>query len=290
MNGTHTFGRRTFDFTRQVAVMAIVNRTPDSFFDHGATFALDAAVAAVDRALAEGADWLDVGGVKAGPGEEVTEAQECERVLPVIAAARARTSAVISVDTFRPGVAERALSAGADVINDISGLRDPAMADVAAAAGAGLVVAHNPGPPRAVVDPPDYPDVVAAVTAFLKERTAVALDRGVAPERLIVDPAHDFQKHTYHSLEVTRRLDELAALGYPVLAALSNKDFVGEALDLGITERLEGSLAAAVVSVLNGARILRVHAVKPTVRAVRMVEAIMGWRPPAAARRGLPQD
>jgi dihydropteroate synthase len=284
----HVFGRRSFDFSQQVAVMAIVNRTPDSFYDRGATFPLDAALAAVDRALAQGADWLDVGGVKAGPGEEVTEEQECRRVLPVIEAARARTSAVISVDTVRVGVAERALAAGADVINDISGLRDAGMADLAAATGAGLVVAHNPGPLRARVAAPDYGDVVTEVIAFLKERTELALDRGVSPGQLIVDPAHDLSKHTYHSLELTRRLGELTALGYPVLAALSNKDFIGETLGVGITERLEGSLAAAVVSVLNGARILRVHEVGPTVRAIRMAEAILGWREPVAARRGLP--
>lgn len=286
MTGLHTFGRRTFDFSRQVAVMAIVNRTPDSFFDRGATFALDAAVAAAERALAEGADWLDVGGVRADPGVEVTEAQECERVLPVIAAVRERTEAVISVDTFRPGVAKLALAAGADVINDTSGLHDPTMADVAAATGAGLVVAHNLGAPRVPGDPPAYGDVVAEVRGFLEERTALARARGVAADRLIVDPAHDFRKSTYHSLEITRRLGELAGFGYPLMVALSNKRFVGETLDLPVTERLEGSLAAAVTSVLNGARILRVHAVQPTVRAVRMVESILAWRPPAAPTSG----
>src|SRR6266511_2282960 len=248
-----TFGRRTFDFSRAAAVMAIINRTPDSFYDRGADFALDAALATADRALAEGADWLDVGGVKAGPGPEVDETEELERVLPVVEALRPRTDAVISVDTFRSGVARRVLAAGADVVNDPSGLHDPELATVTAEQGGALVVTHTGGP----------------------------------AERIIVDPGHDFHKNTYHSLELTRRLGELTELGYPVLVALSNKDFIGETLDVPLELRVEGSLAAAVVSVLNGASIVRVHEVGPTVRALRMTEAIIGRRPPATARRGL---
>jgi dihydropteroate synthase len=282
-----TFGRRTFDFGRRVAVMAILNRTPDSFYDRGATFGFDAAVAAGERALAEGADWLDVGGVKAGPGRPVSEAEELDRVLPVIEALRGRTDAVISVDTFRPGVAARALAAGADVVNDPSGLHDPRVAEVAAEAGAGLVVMHTAGPPRTRPHRPAYADVVAEVRAFLADRVAVARQRGVPSERLIVDPGHDFHKNTFHSLELTRRLDELADLGHPLLVACSNKDFVGETLDLPLDQRVEGSLAAAVVAVLKGASIVRVHQVQATVRAVRMTEAILGRRPPAATRRGL---
>jgi dihydropteroate synthase len=282
-----TFGRRTFDFGREVAVMAIVNRTPDSFYDRGATFGFGAAVAAAERALAEGADWLDVGGVKAGPGPFVSEAEELGRVLPLIEAVRERTDAVVSVDTFRAGVARRALAAGADVVNDPSGLHDPAVAEAAAAAGAGLVVMHTGGPPRTRPHRAAYEDVVAEVRAFLLDRAALARRHGVPADRLIVDPGHDFHKNTFHSLELTRRLDELAGLGYPLLVALSNKDFVGEALDVPLDGRLEGSLAAAVVSVLKGANLVRVHQVGPTVRAVRMTEAILGRRSPAVTRRGL---
>jgi dihydropteroate synthase len=282
-----TFGRRTFDFSNEVAVMAIINRTPDSFYDRGATFALEDALAAADRALAEGADWLDVGGVKAGPGREVSEADELDRVLPVIEALRARSDAVISVDTFRSGVARRALAAGADVVNDPSGLHDPKLAEVAGEAGAGLVVMHTGGPPRTRPHRPAYRDVVAEVGAFLADRAEQARRAGVAAERIVVDPGHDFHKNTYHSLELTRRLRELTGLGYPVLVALSNKDFIGETLAAPLDQRLEGSLAAAVVSVLNGASIVRVHEVAPTVRALRMTEAILGRRPPATARRGL---
>ena len=282
-----TFGRRTFDFARRVAVMAILNRTPDSFYDRGANFGFEDALAAGERALAEGADWLDVGGVKAGPGPPVSEADELDRVVPLVEALRERTDAVISVDTFRAEVARRALAAGADVVNDPSGLRDPLVAEVAAGAGAGLVVMHTGGPPRTRPHRPAYADVVAEVRAFLADRVALARQRGVPAERLIVDPGHDFHKNTFHSLELTRRLAELADLGYPLLVALSNKDFVGETLDVPLDQRLEGSLAAAAFAVVAGASIVRVHEVQPTVRVVRMTEAILGRRPPAATRRGL---
>lgn len=282
-----TFGRRTFDFSREVAVMAIINRTPDSFYDRGVNFALDAALAAADRALAEGADWLDIGGVKGGPGPEVDEAEELRRVLPVVEALRPRTDAVISVDTFRAKVARRMLTAGVDVINDPSGLHDPEVATATAEAGGALVVMHTGGPPRTRPHRIAYRDVVTDVRTFLAARARVALERGMPAERIVVDPGHDFHKNTYHSLELTRRLRELTTLGYPVLVALSNKDFIGETLDAPLELRLEGSLAAAVVSVMNGASIVRVHEVAPTVRALRMTEAIIGRRPPAVAIRGL---
>ena len=282
-----SIGRRVFDFDRQVAVMAVLNRTPDSFSDKGATWALDKALDHADRALEAGADWLDLGGVKAGPGAEVTEAEELRRVLPLLEALRDRTDAVVSVDTFRPGVARRALAAGADAVNDPSGLRDPGLAEAVADAGATLVVMHTGGPPRTRPYRPAYADVVAEVAGFLGDRAAVARAHGVSPERLVIDPGYDFHKNTFHSLELLRRLDELPALGYPILVALSNKDFVGETLDLPVDERVEGSLAAAVVAVTKGARIIRVHQVEATVRAVRMTEAILGWRRPAATRRGL---
>jgi dihydropteroate synthase len=282
-----TYGRRTFDFARRVAVMAILNRTPDSFYDRGAAFGFEAALAAADRALAEGADWLDVGGVKAGPGPPVSEAEELDRVVPLVEALRGRTDAVVSVDTVRPGVARRALAAGADVVNDPSGLRDPAVAEAAAEAGAGLVVMHTAGPPRTRPHRPAYADVVAEVRAFLTDRAALARRHGVAADRLIVDPGHDFHKNTFHSLELTRRLGELTDLGHPLLVAVSNKDFVGETLGVPLDQRLEGSLAAVAYAVTAGASIVRVHQVRPTVRVVRMTEAILGRRPPAVTRRGL---
>ncbi len=282
-----TIGSRTFDFTRQVAVMAVVNRTPDSFSDQGRTFALDKAVKAAEQAVADGADWIDIGGVKAGPGTHVDEAEELDRVLPVVRAVRERTDVVISVDTFRPEVARQALTAGADVVNDVTGLSEPEVADAVAEGGGTLVVCHSAGPPRTRPQRPAYQDVVAEVKSVLHDRVALARHRGVPDERLIVDPAHDFHKNTFHSLEITRRLSELADLGYPLMVALSRKDFIGESLDLPVDERLEGSLAALVVSVMNGANIVRVHDVRASVRATRMTEVLMGRRSPARTRRGL---
>jgi len=280
-----TIGNRSFDFARQVAVMAIVNRTPDSFHDKGSTFALERAITAVERAAEAGADWIDIGGVPFAPGPEVSAAEELDRVLPVVV--KARDLAVVSVDTFRPEVAAEVIKAGAGVINDTSGLRDPAMADAVAGTDAQLVITHSLAPPRTLWPSPRYDDVTLEVAEFLRDRVKVALDRGVRPDQIIIDPGHDLNKNTLHSLELTRRLDEIAAVGYPLLAAVSNKDFIGEALDAAQQDRLPGTLAAVVYCVLHGARIVRVHDVAATVGAVRMTEAILGWRPPAYTRHNV---
>jgi dihydropteroate synthase len=284
-HGVRRIGNRNFDFARQVAVMAIVNRTPDSFHDKGSTFALDHALAAVERAAAAGADWIDIGGVPFAPGPEVSAAEELDRVLPVVV--KARELAVVSIDTFRPTVAAEVIKAGAGVINDTSGLRDPAMADAVAGTGAQLVITHSLAPPRTAWPSPRYDDVTAEVAGFLRDRVKVALDRGVRPDQIIIDPGHDLNKNTLHSLELTRRLDEIAAVGYPVLAAVSNKDFIGETLDADQPDRLPGTLAAVVFCILHGARIVRVHDVAATVDAVRMTEAMLGWRPPAYTRHNI---
>jgi dihydropteroate synthase len=282
-------GERTFDFRRQVAVMAVVNRTPDSFFDRGRTYALGAALDHALEQVADGADLVDVGGVKAGPGPEVSLDEELRRVLPFVTAFRAQSRVPLSVDTWRAEVARAALDEGADMVNDATGMVEPEIADVVAAdPRATLVVTHAGGPPRTRPFRPVYlPDVTTVVVERCRDLAAVAERRGVPRDRLVVDPGHDLGKNTAHSLELTRRLGELAALGYPVLVALSNKDFLGEVLAVGVDDRLEASLAAAAVAVCNGARIVRVHATRQTVRAVRTVEAIMGWRPPAASLRGL---
>lgn len=272
-------GPREFDFAREVAVMAIVNRTPDSFYDRGRTEALGAAVDAASLAIEQGADWIDVGGAKFAPGPAIPPDEEIDRVVPVVAAL-ADSGAVISVDTFHPEVARAALIAGAHVVNDTTGLHDPAMADVVAETGATIVVTHSLAKPRTPYPSPRYGDVVAEVSAFLAERVALAQSRGVASDRIIVDPGHDLNKHTLHSLELTRRLGEITSLGYPTLVALSNKDFVGESLGRPREQRIEGSIAAAVYCVMQGARIVRVHNVRETVDAMRMIEAIEGWREP----------
>jgi len=272
-------GPREFDFAREIAVMAIVNRTPDSFYDRGRTDSLDAAVAAAQRAIEDGADWIDVGGAKFAPGPPVPVDEEIERVVPIVAAL-AGSGAVISVDTFQPEVAREAIAAGAHVVNDTTGLHDPGLADLVARTGATIVVTHSLAAPRTPYPSPRYDDVVGEVVAFLRERVAFAEARGVASDRIVVDPGHDLNKHTLDSLELTRRLDEVVALGYPTLVALSNKDFIGESLGRPRGQRVEGSIAAAVYSVLHGARIVRVHNVRETVDAMRMVEAIEGWREP----------
>jgi dihydropteroate synthase len=284
-----TIGRREFDFSRRVAVMAIVNRTPNSFHDRGRTFALGAAVAAVRQAVADGADVVDIGGVPFGlQGGEVTEDQELDRVVPVIEAVRADSDVVISVDTYRLEVARAAVAAGADIVNDTSALYDPAMADLAATTGATLIIAHSLArPPRTKVLRPRYGDVVAEVRDFLADRVALALRRGVPPEQIIIDPGHDLNKNTFHTLELTRRLEEVAALNLPLLVAVANKDFIGEALDVTQYERVEGTLATLTVCILKGARIVRVHEVTAAVRAVRMTEAILGWRKPVFVRHNL---
>jgi dihydropteroate synthase len=278
-----------FDLSRRVAVMAIINRTPDSFHDHGRTYALDKAVAAVRAAVADGADWVDIGGVPFGTdGPEVSADEEADRVIPVVRAARASADVVISVDTYRTGVAREAIAAGADVINDTSGLHDPALADLVAGTGATLVITHSlASPPRTPVPRPAYTDVVAEVAVFLADRAKLAISRGVPADRIVVDPGHDLNKNTYHSLELTRRLGEITALGYPTLVAVSNKDFIGETLDAPKDRRLEGTLAALVVCVMQGASVVRVHDVRAAVAAVRMTEAILGRRPPAYARHNL---
>ncbi|MGH3656487.1 MAG: dihydropteroate synthase [Micromonosporaceae bacterium] len=281
-------GNRVFDFSRRVAVMAIVNRTPDSFHDKGRTFALNAAVAAARQAVADGADWVDIGGVPFGPGPEVTEAEELDRVIPVVRAIRESTDAVISVDTYRTEVARQAIAAGAHVINDTSGLQDPAMADLVADSEATLIITHSLAtPPRTRVPRPSYDDVVTEVASFLRERTALAIERGVPVDRIIIDPGHDLNKNTYHSLELTRRLSEVAAIEHPLLVAVSNKDFIGETLDLPQHERLAGTVATISVCVLLGARIVRVHDVEAAVAAVQMTEAILGFREPATPRHNL---
>lgn len=282
-----TIGGQVFDFDSRVAIMAIVNRTPDSFYDRGSTFGLPEAVDAVRRAVAAGADWVDIGGQPFAPGPELPVDDELARVLPVIEATRADSPAILSVDTYRPAVARKVIDAGAGIINDTSGLYDPALADVVADSDATLVITHSLAPPRTPYPRPRYQDVAAEVADFLRRRVELAIDRGVPPERIIIDPGHDLNKNTYHSLELTRRLDEITGLGYPTLVAVSNKDFIGETLDAPPGQRREGTLAALTVCVMLGARIVRVHEVAAAVAATRLTESVLGLRPPATARHNL---
>lgn len=281
-------GRHEFDPYEPV-IMAIVNRTPDSFYDQGATFRDEPALARVEHAVAEGAAIVDIGGVKAGPGEEVTAEEEARRTVGFVAEVRRRfPDVIISVDTWRHEVAEAVCEAGADLLNDAWGGVDPRLAEVAARYGVGLVCTHAGGAePRTRPHRIAYDDVMAdilRVTVGLAER---AVSLGVPRESVLIDPGHDFGKNTRHSLEATRRLGEMVETGWPVLVSLSNKDFVGETLDKPVKERVVGTLATTAVSAWLGAQVYRVHEVAETRQVVDMVASIAGRRPPAVARRGL---
>jgi dihydropteroate synthase len=281
-------GRREFADT-DLLVMAIVNRTRDSFYDKGATWDEQRALDRVRQVVAEGADIVDIGGVKAGPGEDVDAAEEVRRTAGFVGRVRAELAdVVISVDTWRAEVGRAVCAEGADLLNDAWGGHDPRLAEVAAEFDAAIVCTHTGGlaprtPPHRVA----YDDVVAAAisdTVALAER---AVSLGVDRRSVLIDPAHDFGKNTWHSLELTRRLDEMTATGWPVLVSLSNKDFVGETLDAPVGERLMGTLAATAVSAWHGARVYRVHEAKETRQVLDMVASIKGTRDPALVVRGL---
>jgi len=269
--------------------MAIVNATPDSFFDKGRTYGTDAALERVDEVVAAGADIVDIGGVKAAPGGDVDTAEELRRVLPVVEGARVRhPDVVLSVDTWRAEVADVLCRAGADVINDSWGGVDPTLADVAAAHGAGLVCTHaGRQSPRTRPHRVWYDDVVAETTSYLVDLAELAAAAGVRRDGIVIDPAHDFGKNSRHSLLLTRHTDALVDTGWPVLVALSRKDFVGEVLDLAPDDRLEGTLAATAIAAWLGARIFRAHDVTATQRVLRLVAAVRGDRDLAVGRRAL---
>lgn len=270
-------------------VMAILNRTPDSFYDRGATFAHEQAIGAVRRAVEEGADIVDIGGVKAGPGEDVDVAEETRRVVPFVAQVRELfPDLVISVDTWREEVGRAACEAGADLLNDTWAGADPGLADVAAEFGAGYVCSHVGGlAPRTRPHRVRYSDVVAEVIGETTRHAEQVVARGVPRGGVLIDPTHDFGKNTWHGLELLRRVGELVATGWPVLMALSNKDFVGETLGADLTDRVDGTLAATALAAQAGAAVFRVHEVRRTRHVLEMVSSIAGDRPPAHAIRGL---
>ena len=277
----HHFSRRSIDFSRTIAVMAVINRTPDSFYDAGSTFGLDEAVSSAMRAVQAGADWIDIGGVPFSPGPELPWEEEAARVVPVIEAVRKQSDVVISADTFLPEVAQAAINAGADVINDTTGLAYPEMAQVVARNNVHLVLTHSLAKPRTVYPRPQYQNVVTEVRDYLAQKVQLALDSGIHASKIIIDPGHDLNKNTRHTLDLTANFEAIAALGYPALAAVSNKDFIGETLDLPKPERLVGSMVAATMCVMGGARIIRMHNIAESVQTVRLIEAAQGWRDPA---------
>ncbi len=271
---TLDLGGRRYDLTHRALVMGILNRTPDSFYDKGATYELDKLYARAEQLVADGADILDIGGVKAGPGPEVTESEELDRVVPVVTGLTARFDTPVSVDTWRASVARASYREGAVMGNDISGLADPDYAVAAAEHGAAVVVTHIRLAPRVADPDPHYDDVVRDVSRFLLARAARARDAGIPPERIVLDAGLDLGKTAEQSLTLFRASPALASLGHPLLLSASNKTFLGKVLDLELTERREASIGAAALGIAWGCRIVRVHDVKGTARARDALAAV----------------
>ncbi|HYA29279.1 MAG TPA: dihydropteroate synthase [Acidobacteriota bacterium] len=264
------------DFARRTAIMGILNVTPDSFYDGGRRFDASQAIADALAMAAEGADIIDVGGESTRPGAQaVSEAEELDRVIPVIEGLRRQVSLPISIDTYKSAVARAALDAGADIVNDISALRfDSTMISLVAREKVPVILMHMRGTPRTMQAGPHYDDVVREVRDFLAAQLYEAMDAGIAAESIILDPGIGFGKALEHNLELLRGLPILAALGHPLLVGVSRKAFIGKILNLGPDDRLEGSLAAAAAAVLGGANIIRVHDVAATGKACRVIDAL----------------
>jgi dihydropteroate synthase len=283
---TLTLGGRTFDIGERALVMGILNRTPDSFYDKGATFALGQLIDRAEQLASEGADILDVGGVKAGPGPAVGEDEELERVIPAIEALRARFDIPLSVDTWRASVARQAYAVGAVVGNDISGFADPDYLPAAAATGATVVATHIRLGPRIPDPAPVYDDVVNQVSSFLAERADRARAAGLSADRIVLDAGLDLGKTADQSLALLRASDRLSRLGYPLLLSASNKTFLGVVLGLELADRREASLAAAALGVGLGCRIVRVHDVASHRQVCSVMAAIAAARSTAMTAAG----
>jgi dihydropteroate synthase len=276
----HVFelGGRRYDLTTRALVMGILNRTPDSFFDKGATWSWDAFWARAEQIVAEGADILDVGAVKAGPGPEVDEAEEMDRLLPAVEGLVARFDVPVSVDTWRASVAAEAYKRGALLGNDISGFADPDYLRVAAGAGAAVVATHIRLAPRVADPDPVYGDLVGEVGAFLSDRATRALAAGIPAPRIVLDAGLDLGKTAPQSLALLRASATLAALGHTLLLSASNKTFLGQVLDLEIDQRREATAAAHALGISLGCRIVRAHDVRGTCRVRDTIAAILEAR------------
>lgn len=272
-------GPHRFDIRYRALVMGVLNRTPDSFFDQGGYYDFDAFLAKAEQLVVEGADFLDVGGVKAGPGPEVTEAEELERVVPAIESLRARFDLPLSVDTWRASVLRESLAAGAVVGNDISGFADPDYLPIAVAAGASVVATHIRLGPRIPDPKPFYEEPVTdAVCQFLSDRAERAEAAGIPRERVMVDAGLDLGKTEPQSLELLRTHDQLAALGWPLLLSASNKRFLGDLVGTGVGDRREASHAAHALGIALGSRVLRAHDVRGARRTADVMAAVLQAR------------
>lgn len=274
-------GSYRLNYARQPLIMAVLNITPDSFSDGGRFFNSDQAVEQALRMEAEGADLIDIGGESTRPGAvPVSVEEELRRVVPVVERLAKRLAIPISVDTTKSEVAQRAMEAGASIINDVSGFtRDPKMLAVAASGRSGLVIMHAKGTPQTMQRHPRYRDLIGEIRRFLSERIDAAVARRIPRNRIAADPGIGFGKTANHNLKILHRLGDFADLGVPLLVGPSRKSFIGRILDLPPSERMEGTAAAAAIAVFQGARIIRVHDIKPLVRVVRVAEAIRKEEP-----------
>ena len=270
-------GAKTLDLV-QPRVMGVLNHTPDSFSDGGRFTGFDAAFVQIEKMVKEGADIVDVGGESTRPGAaDVSLQEELERVLPLIERVHARLDVPVSIDTSKPEVMRAAVAAGAVMINDVYALRRPGALETAAGCGAALCLMHMQGEPRTMQENPHYGDVTMEVKAFLEDRAGAAIAAGLPRDRIVLDPGFGFGKDLGHNLALLRRLPELAALGYPILVGLSRKSMIGTLLGgKPMEERLQGSVAAAMIAVQNGASIVRVHDVAPTIEALKIASAVRG--------------
>lgn len=270
-------GDRSFDLSERVLIMGIVNRTRDSFFDNGRYFELDVALALAEELVASGADIVDVGGVRAGPGPVVSVEEEIDRVVPAIEAIVDRTGVAVSVDTWNAAVAEQAFRVGASIGNDISGFADPEYLETAARHGATVVATHIRLEPRVNDPDPHYPDgdVIGATETFLRDRVSRAIAAGVSADRIIVDAGLDLGKSTPQSIELLSASGRLAGIGPPLLLSASNKGFLGDLLGCGIGERQDATVAAVALGVTLGCRIVRVHDVEAARRVCRTLEQVI---------------
>jgi len=268
---------RDIDLEEKVVVMGVLNLTPNSFYDGGRYTREVQALRRVEEMIGEGADIIDVGGESVRPGAEpISLDEELSRVIPVIEKVRRLFPITISIDTYKAEVARQAIEKGAEMVNDISGLRfDPDLRKIVAGYGVPLILMHIKGTPKNMQDNPRYHSLMEEIISYLRKSIKLAEESGVDPARIIVDPGIGFGKTTAHNLEILRRLEELKSLGKPILVGLSRKSFIGNVLGLPQEERLEGGLAATSMAVSGGARIVRTHDVKPTRRAVDMVQAIL---------------
>lgn len=255
-------------------LMAILNITPDSFSDGGKFVGVDAALRQVATMLADGADIIDVGGESTRPGaQQVSLAQELDRVLPVIELIRKEFEVVISVDTYKAGVMHAAVAAGADMINDVKALQDEGSLLAAAKLQVPVCLMHMQGQPDSMQQAPQYQDVIADVRAFLKQRVSACVDAGMMPSQLVLDPGFGFGKTLGHNYQLLSRFNEIAIDGLPVLAGMSRKSMIGQLLNRNTSERLAGSIACATIAVMHGARIIRAHDVKETADAIAVAQA-----------------